>query len=195
MRARAVVIGRQRERRHRRAEVGAADADVDDVGDRLAGGAAGLAGAHRVGECRHGVQHRVDLRHDVVAVDREALAVGRPQRDVQHGAVLGDVDLLAGEHGVAPAFDVGRLGERVRAAPWSRRSPRISTSRAGSRRPRATTRRSGRGRRRTPRASTFGGRGRAVSAQFSQSLVKDRAVQFAVSSGRGCDSIRRSGEP
>ena len=28
------------------------------------------------------------------------LALGRPQRDVQHGPVLGDVDVLAAEHGV-----------------------------------------------------------------------------------------------
>ena len=77
----------------------------------------------------------MNLGHDIVAVDGEALALGRPQRDMQHRAVLGDVDLVAGEHRVAPALDVGCLGQRRRAAPWFRPSPRISTSRAGSRRP------------------------------------------------------------
>ena len=38
-----------------------------------------LAGAHRVGECRHGVEHRVDLGHDVVAVDHDALAASAPR--------------------------------------------------------------------------------------------------------------------
>ena len=34
MRARPVMVGRQRQRRHGRAEIGAADADIDDVGER-----------------------------------------------------------------------------------------------------------------------------------------------------------------
>ncbi len=38
--------------------------------------------------------------HDVLPVDHDRLAARRAQRDVQHGAVLGDVDLLAAEHRV-----------------------------------------------------------------------------------------------
>ena len=57
------------------------------------------------------LKHLMNLGHDIIAIDGEALAVRRPQRDMQHGAVLGDVDLVAGEHRVAPAFDVGCLGQ------------------------------------------------------------------------------------
>ena len=42
---------------HHRAEVGAADADVDDVGDRLAGVALPRAAAHAVGELAHLREH------------------------------------------------------------------------------------------------------------------------------------------
>ena len=46
---------------HHRTEVGAADADVDDVADALAAVAQPLPAAHRVGECGHAIEHRVDL--------------------------------------------------------------------------------------------------------------------------------------
>ena len=47
---------------HHRAEVGAADADVDDVANALAGVALPRAAAHAVGEVGHLVEHGVDLR-------------------------------------------------------------------------------------------------------------------------------------
>ena len=46
---------------------------------------------------------------------------GRAQRRVQHGAVLGDVDLVAAKHGVALGAEPALLGELAPAAPWSRR--------------------------------------------------------------------------
>ena len=58
----------------------------------------------------HRVEHRMHVRHHVVAVDQHLRALGLAQRGVQHRAVLGDVDLLAGEHGVAPFLDAGGLG-------------------------------------------------------------------------------------
>ena len=69
----------QRLVRHHRPEVGAADADVDDVADRLAGVALPLARADAVGEGGHPVEHRVHLGHDVLAVDddRRRLAASR----------------------------------------------------------------------------------------------------------------------
>ena len=85
---------------HVRSEVGAADADVDDVADALAGVADPLPAAHALGEVGHLAQHRVHRGDDVLAVDLDHRALGRAQRGVQHGAVLGDVDLLAPEHGV-----------------------------------------------------------------------------------------------
>ena len=103
---------------HLRPEIGAADADIDDVADALAAVPGPGAGAHLVGEGRHPVEHRVDLGHDVLAVDEDRLAARRPQRHMQHGAVLADVDLLAGEHRVAPRSAT----PRARARSSSRRT-------------------------------------------------------------------------
>ena len=107
---------RRRERRqgaggHGRAEVGAADADIDDVGHRLTERAAHPALAHIRGEAQHLFAHADDFRHDVLAVDLDGLAGEVAQGGVQDGALLGDVDLLAGEHRVTAGFDFGRLGE------------------------------------------------------------------------------------
>ena len=56
----------------------------------------------RSANARHPVEHLVDLLDDVDAVDHERALARHPQRDVEHGAVLGDVDVLAAEHGLAP---------------------------------------------------------------------------------------------
>ena len=68
--------------------------------------------ADPVGERRHPVEHLVHVGHDVVAVDVDALALRRPQRDVEHGPVLGDVDVLAAEHGVDAVAQAAVLGQR-----------------------------------------------------------------------------------
>ena len=54
----------------------------------------------RFGEVRHPVEHRMNLGHDVLAVDQDRRAARRAQRHVEHGSLLRDVDLLAAEHGV-----------------------------------------------------------------------------------------------
>jgi hypothetical protein len=102
----------QRLVRHHRAQVGPADADVDHVGDRLAGVALPLPGPDPVGEVRHPVQHLVDLLDHIGAVNDQVFAGRHAQRHVQHGAVLGDVDVLAAEHGVAALGHAGLLGQR-----------------------------------------------------------------------------------
>ena len=65
----------------------------------------------RSAKSRHLVEHRVDLGHDVLAVDDDRRVARRAQRDVQHRAVLGDVDLLAAEHGVDALAQARLLGE------------------------------------------------------------------------------------
>ena len=107
----AVAVMLQRLVGHHRPEVRAADADVDDVADPLAGVALPLAAADLVGEARHLVEHGVDLGHDVLAVDQDRLAFRGAQGDVQHGAILGDVDLLAAEHRVDPVAQARLLGQ------------------------------------------------------------------------------------
>ena len=78
---------------------------------RSPGGARPLAAAQPVGEVAHRVQHVVHVGDDVLAVDRQLRAARQPQRGVQHGAVLGGVDVLAGEHRVAALLEVGGPGE------------------------------------------------------------------------------------
>ncbi len=68
-----------------------------------------VAAADPVGEVRHLVEHGVDLGHHVLAVDDDRCPSRRAQGHVQHGAVLGDVDLLAAEHGVDPRAQAGFL--------------------------------------------------------------------------------------
>ena len=96
---------------HHRPQVGAANADVDDVADALAGVALPLAAADAVGEVGHLVEHGVDLRHDILAVHEDGCSFGRAQGHVQHGALLRDVDFLAAEHGVDPRSQAGFLGQ------------------------------------------------------------------------------------
>ena len=98
----ALAVVAQRPVGHHGAEVGAADADVDDARDRLAGVAPPLARADPLGERGHAVEHLVHVRDDVAPVDDQRALARHAQGDVQHRAVLGDVDVLAGEHGVAP---------------------------------------------------------------------------------------------
>jgi hypothetical protein len=95
----------QRQAHHLGAEVGAADADVDDVGDRFAGVAEPGAAAHRVAERFYARQHAVHVARDVLAVHRDRLAFRGAQGGVQDGTVFGGVDLFAGEHRVAQRLD------------------------------------------------------------------------------------------
>ncbi len=105
------LIGFQRLAHHQRPEIGAADADIDDVGDRLAGAAAPLAAADAPGKVAHMGQHGVDVGHDFAPVHHDRPVGAVAQRDMENRAVFGAVDLVAGEHAVAPAFQIGRPGQ------------------------------------------------------------------------------------
>ena len=101
---------------HGRTEVGAADTDVDDRGDRLAGVAAPLAVPDLVGEAGHAVEDLVNVGDDVVAVGGDDFGGGSTQGDMEDGAVFGDVDVFAGPHGVDPLPKSGPLGHRDQKA-------------------------------------------------------------------------------
>ncbi len=103
--------GRQCARGHRGAEVGTADADIDDVRHWLAEGAPHPSLAHVGGKVEHLFSRTDDVRHDVVSIDQDRRAGEIAQCGVQDGAVLGDVDFLSGEHRVTPGLDPARLGE------------------------------------------------------------------------------------
>ena len=50
------------------------------------------------GKGAHLLEDAVDARHDVVAVDEDRRVAAVAERDVQHRAVLGNVDPVAGKH-------------------------------------------------------------------------------------------------
>jgi len=74
-------------------------------------------------ERRHPLQHLVDVGHDVVPIDEDPLAPRGPQGHVQHGAMLGDVDPLAGEHRRDPLAEAAGLGQPHQEAERLRRHP------------------------------------------------------------------------
>ena len=53
----------------------------------------------------------MDLGHHVVAIDADRHAARRAQRDMQNRALFCDVDLVAAEHRVDPAAEIGLGGD------------------------------------------------------------------------------------
>ena len=104
------VVG-QGERGHRRAEVRAADPDVDDRRDPLARCPRPGPAADAVGEITHLAEDRLHVADDVLAVDVELAAGWHAQRHVEDRAVLRRVDVVPGEHRVAMRVDVGGVGQ------------------------------------------------------------------------------------
>ena len=95
-------IGLERFGDHHRAEIRAADADVDDIRDRFAGVAKPCAVAHPLGEFAHVCQHAPYFGHDILAIDQHRFAGAVAQGSVQHGAAFGEVDGFAREHFFCP---------------------------------------------------------------------------------------------
>ena len=58
---------------------------------------------------RHLVEHGVNLGNDVHAIGEDLLVLWGAQRDMQNGALFGDVDLVAREHGVDVLAQAGLL--------------------------------------------------------------------------------------
>ena len=96
---------------HHGTEVRAADADIDDVFDALAGVAFPFARADAVGKLRHPVKHGMHLWNDINAIDFNRCRAWSAEGCVEHGAVLGDVDLVTTEHGIDLAAQIGGVRE------------------------------------------------------------------------------------
>ena len=71
-----------------------------------------LAGTDLRCEAAHLVEHLVHLRHHVFPIDDDAFALGGTERDMQYGAVLGDIDLSTAEHGLGTALQINLFGQR-----------------------------------------------------------------------------------
>jgi hypothetical protein len=92
---------------HDRTEVGAADADVDDVPDALTSVAFPLAAPDALREVRHLAENGVDLGHHILTVHNDGCPCRGPEGHMQDGPLLRDVDLLAAEHGIDPGAKPG----------------------------------------------------------------------------------------
>ena len=99
----------ERLRHHDRAEVRAADADVDEIGDRLARVALPFAGADRLGEFPSCASSTA-LTSGITSLPSTRIGVfdAVAQRDMQHRAVLRHVNLLAGKHLFRPCPGTSR---------------------------------------------------------------------------------------
>ncbi len=79
MRAWAIMIRGQRQRRHNWAKIGTADADIDDIGDLLARRALDRAGTDAIREGSHAVENFLHVRKNVMAIDQHFLRRGIAQ--------------------------------------------------------------------------------------------------------------------
>ena len=115
-RHRAIAVVLERLVGHHRAEVGAADADVDDVANALAGVPRPRAAPHPVREVGQCAEYGVDLGHHVLAVHDDGRAAGGAQGDMQDGPVFRLVDLVSSEHAVDALAQAGLFGQSTEQA-------------------------------------------------------------------------------
>jgi hypothetical protein len=111
MGADVAAVGFQGQADHGRPQVGTADADVHHIGDGLARITLPLAGTHPVREGAHARQHLAHVGHHVMAVHQHRPIRTIAQGRMQYRPAFRQVDLLAGEHGIAQGFDAGFLGQ------------------------------------------------------------------------------------
>ncbi len=179
---------------HRRAEVGAADADVDDVGDRVRRrGRATSPPRTRLAEGAHARAHRMDLCGDVRASSVPARARRAAQRHMQHGAGLGGVDAFAVEHRLDAAGEPGLLGQaqQQRKLVVVEQVLRVIQGDAAGARPACV--RCARDRRRSVRAGRAGDGGSAAGAIARQPERKGQAlVGTGTADARKMNACRRS---
>jgi hypothetical protein len=108
---RTIAVVSERFVGHHGTEIGAPDADVDDVANRLAGVPLPRAAPHTVRELSHGVEDGVNLGHHVLAVHHDRGTARCSQGHVENGAVFRHVDLVAPEHGVDALAEAALLGQ------------------------------------------------------------------------------------
>jgi hypothetical protein len=96
---------------HYRAEIGSADADIDNVADALAGVSFPSATTDAVAERRHFIEDGVNVRDHVFAIDKNGLAFGGAKSYVQDSAIFSDIDFITAEHGIDMVLQTGFLGE------------------------------------------------------------------------------------
>ena len=97
---------------HHGAEVGAADADVDNVANAFSSMTFPLAAADTIGKVGHLIEDGMNFRHYVFAVDDDRCSPACAEGHMQCGAIFRDVDFLAAKHRFDPGAQVGLHSER-----------------------------------------------------------------------------------
>ena len=103
---------------HDGTEVRSANANIHDVGDRLTRVALPQPRTNLFGENFHVLAGGFDLRHEVLAIDKEGLIGGASEGDVEDRSIFGEIDLFATEHPVAEFFYLSffeELAEKVKS--------------------------------------------------------------------------------
>ena len=88
------------------AKIGAANANVNDSTNRLAGDPLPLTRTHLSREGVNLVEHLMNIGNGVLAVNMQLVSAGATQRGMEDGAVLSNVDVLTGIHCVTTLGDV-----------------------------------------------------------------------------------------
>lgn len=92
-------------------QVRATNTNVDNGVDLLARVTLPLAASHLLREFLHVLENRIDTLDDTLTIDLHGLICDITEGGVVDGAVLGEVDVLTLEHGIAQPFEVGLLGQ------------------------------------------------------------------------------------
>ncbi len=95
---------------HDGTQVGAANTNVDNGFHGLAGDTHPFAAADALSEGIHLGQLSVNVCNGILTVNDERVGGGTTQRGVEDGAVLGDINVFAGVHGVTQLSDLGLFG-------------------------------------------------------------------------------------
>ena len=95
--------------RHHRAKIRAPDANIDYVPDALPAVALPCTAADAIRKPCHLVEHGVNLGDKIYAIGENLCIFWRAQGDVQHGALFGEVDLVARKHGINVVAQTGLL--------------------------------------------------------------------------------------
>lgn len=92
-------------------QIGTTDTNVDNGVDLLAGVSFPRAAADLLAELLHVLEHFVDAFDNALSINLHGLVRGIAESDMVDCALLGEVDLLAGEHVIAELLEASLLRE------------------------------------------------------------------------------------
>ncbi len=96
---------------HDRTEIGAADANIDDVANALASVTFPGAGTNAVTKGRHFIEYGMHIGDDVFPVNENSGVFGCAQCNMKDRAIFGDVDFVTAEHRIDVGLQAGFFGE------------------------------------------------------------------------------------